>query len=446
MSKKRTSKKPSPATEAARKKLVALSKQAKDVRDMMVAQAPTVEAAINAEDMSVNDVLLMMYREKVGAGDFKTFRDWKAEGFKVRAGEKAFRIWGQPLKAKKAQEDEGQESEPSEGGDKEGKKYKLWPMCCLFHVSQVEPMDPEERAKPEKEKEESEPVAEKLEDKSEQVEKGQEEMEPQECAFTRVDYEQAQESRAERYVDRAEKAEKRADDYYKRSQDLVGMIPLGQPILVGHHSEKRHRATVAKSHQAMHKSIDESRKADTLKMKAHTVGSGGIASDDPGALQKLENKLADRERTQAMMKGANAASKRKDEEGLKKLGFSDVDLESMKKSDAWGGRLFEPYQLQNNNAEIRRLKQRIEETKSLYRMEAPSFDCDNFEVYTEEGRIVVNFKGGKPGCEARRLVGRCHRYNFSRSRGSVWVRKATLNATRGVQKLIDDLQQLESIY
>ncbi len=135
----RTAKKPNPATEAARKKLVAMSKQAKEVRAMMVANAPTVEAAIKAEDMSINDVLLMMYREDVGAGEFKTFKDWKAEGYKVKAKEKAFRVWGQPLKAKKAEE-EGQESEGTEGADKEAKKYKLWPMCCLFHVSQVEPM------------------------------------------------------------------------------------------------------------------------------------------------------------------------------------------------------------------------------------------------------------------------------------------------------------------
>ena len=438
----RTAKKPNPTTEAARKKLVAMSKQAKEVRAMMVANAPTVEEAIKAEDMSINDVLLMMYREDVGAGEFKTFKDWKAEGYKVKAKEKAFRIWGQPLKARKPQE-EGQESEGTEATDKEAKKYKLWPMCCLFHVSQVEPMGPD--GEPKREREEQE-TGQAVEVQGQEVKAHDEGKEIQECAFTRVDYDQAQESKAERYSERAAKAEARADGYYKRSQDLVGMIPLGQPILVGHHSEKRHRATVEKSHQAMHKSIDESRKADRLKMKAQTVGSGGIATDDPGAMQKLQNKLEEHERTQRMMKGANAASKRKDVEAFKKLGFGDADLDAMEKSGDWGGRLFARYQLQNNNAEIRRIKQRIEELKTLYSMEAPSFDCQEFEVYTEEGRIVVNFKDGKPGVEARRLVGRCHGYNFSRSRGSVWVRKATLNATRSVRRLIDDLQQLESIY
>ena len=442
MSTTRTPKKPNPATEAARKKLVAMSKQAKDVRAMMVANAPTVEAAIKAEDMSINDVLLMMYREDVGAGEFKTFKDWKAEGYKVKAKEKAFRIWGQPLKAKKPQE-EGQESEGTEGADKEAKKYKLRPMCCLFHVSQVEPIGPDE--KPTREREEGK-AGQEVDEQGQQVKAHDEGKEIQECAFTRVDYDQAQESKAERYSERAAKAEARADGYYKRSQDLVGGIPLGQPILVGHHSEKRHRATVEKSHRAMHKSIDESRKADQLKMKAHTVGSGGIATDDPGALKKLHEKLQERERTQEMMKAANAASKRKDVEAFKGLGFSSVDLEALLNSEDWGGRLFAASHLQNNNAEIRRTKKRIEELESLYGMDAPAFDCDDFEVYTDEGRIVVNFKDGKPGVEARRLVGRCHGYNFSRSRGSVWVRKATLNATRGVKKLISDLQQLESLY
>ncbi|HAO14890.1 MAG TPA: hypothetical protein DDE71_04930, partial [Tenacibaculum sp.] len=45
------------------------------------------------------------------------------------------------------------------------------------------------------------------------------------------------------------------------SESATG-IPFGQPILVGHHSEKRHRRTIEKAHRAMDKCLEESKKAE----------------------------------------------------------------------------------------------------------------------------------------------------------------------------------------
>lgn len=45
-------------------------------------------------------------------------------------------------------------------------------------------------------------------------------------------------------------------------------IPLGQPILVGHHSEKRHRRAIEKADNAMRKSVEETEKAEAYNRRA----------------------------------------------------------------------------------------------------------------------------------------------------------------------------------
>jgi len=74
--------------------------------------------------------------------------------------------------------------------------------------------------------------------------------------------EQAKE-RAERMEAHAENAEKRAAQAFDRAdlREEKSGIPLGQPILVGHHSEGRHRRAIERADNAMRKGIEESDKA-----------------------------------------------------------------------------------------------------------------------------------------------------------------------------------------
>ncbi|MCL1654898.1 DUF3560 domain-containing protein [Elizabethkingia miricola] len=75
-------------------------------------------------------------------------------------------------------------------------------------------------------------------------------------------------AKAERYESWAASAEQKSNEHYKRSQDLVKYIPMGQPILVGHHSEKAHRRTLENSWNAMGKSVELSDKAISHEDKA----------------------------------------------------------------------------------------------------------------------------------------------------------------------------------
>ena len=74
--------------------------------------------------------------------------------------------------------------------------------------------------------------------------------------------------KAERLQRYASNAKQKSDNYYKTSHDLVKDIPLGQPILVGHHSEKAHRNILEKSWNAMGKCVEESEKAESYNERA----------------------------------------------------------------------------------------------------------------------------------------------------------------------------------
>ena len=79
--------------------------------------------------------------------------------------------------------------------------------------------------------------------------------------------------RRERLDARAERWEGKAEASRAASDRLTENIPFGQPILVGHHSEKRHRRTLERAQNLMFRSVDEQRAADELGRRAAAVGT-----------------------------------------------------------------------------------------------------------------------------------------------------------------------------
>lgn len=62
----------------------------------------------------------------------------------------------------------------------------------------------------------------------------------------RTDYHERKERRIERAREKAEKSRKEGDARLKNARKILSYIPMGQPIMVGHHSEKRHRSDLKK--------------------------------------------------------------------------------------------------------------------------------------------------------------------------------------------------------
>ena len=75
-------------------------------------------------------------------------------------------------------------------------------------------------------------------------------------------------NRIDRYNELARKAETKSIEAFEHSNSIVKCIPMGQPILVGHHSEKRHRRDLDKSWNALGKSVQESEKPQKTTMRS----------------------------------------------------------------------------------------------------------------------------------------------------------------------------------
>lgn len=73
--------------------------------------------------------------------------------------------------------------------------------------------------------------------------------------------------RAEKLQNAALNAEKKSNTYWEASNEGSDFLSLGEPIKVGHHSEKRHRALIERNHNRMNKAVELSKKADEYKSR-----------------------------------------------------------------------------------------------------------------------------------------------------------------------------------
>jgi len=92
-------------------------------------------------------------------------------------------------------------------------------------------------------------------------------------SITRVDGFDAKERlrrKAEKYSQAAINAEARSEAYVSKSNEATKGIVFGQPILVGHHSESKHRNALEKSHRAMDNAVSEMKKAEEYSDKAES--------------------------------------------------------------------------------------------------------------------------------------------------------------------------------
>ena len=75
-------------------------------------------------------------------------------------------------------------------------------------------------------------------------------------------------AKAERYSNWAASAENKSAQFYEASNEGREFLSLGEPIKVGHHSEKRHRALIDRNWNGMGKSVEFSNKAKEHESKA----------------------------------------------------------------------------------------------------------------------------------------------------------------------------------
>lgn len=179
------------------------------------------------------------------------------------------------------------------------------------------------------------------------------------------DFDQRRENRIAGARERAAKNEKEADSLYNSASEMVSHIPMGQPILVGHHSEKRDRRYRAKIDQKFRGASKKMDMAAYYERKADAIEKNdSIFLDDPLALEKLAAKLKNLEEAQEFMKSGNQCIRKKDRVAFLHLPGASLDLwNKLTTPDVMGDLGFAFYVLRNNSVKIRQVKGQLQKLK-----------------------------------------------------------------------------------
>lgn len=129
-------------------------------------------------------------------------------------------------------------------------------------------------------------------------------------------------ARAEKLRDWSQSNEAKSNARYEQVTKIGDMIPMGQPILVGHHSERRHRRDIERMHNGMSASVELDRKAQAQARSADEIerqAEAAIYDDDPDAIERLIEKIEKLEARREAMKAANAKHRKENRAALKEM-------------------------------------------------------------------------------------------------------------------------------
>jgi hypothetical protein len=121
------------------------------------------------------------------------------------------------------------------------------------------------------------------------------------------------ERRIEKRREWAESAARKSSSAFERSHSLTAQIPFGQPVQLGHHSQRAHENTLARSDALMsracaesHKSADHEQKANNAERMLDKI----VFSDDEDAVERIEARIAGHDKQATLMTAINKAWKK----------------------------------------------------------------------------------------------------------------------------------------
>ena len=203
-----------------------------------------------------------------------------------------------------------------------------------------------------------------------------------------------------------------------------------------------------KQNAARDSNMAEYQEIQGLLDKITSCGMGGVMSDDPAALDKLRAKLKKLEDLQAKMKAANAYyRKHKTLEGCPDLTTGEIQAISAEMKNSWRSNPvpFEAYELTNNNATIKRTRERV----AALEAEAARAAAGGTEDYEGKGytlrentdlcRIQFIFDG-KPDDDVRSLL-KSHGFKWSPREGA-WQRLLNDNARSAAARIAQAIDNM----
>jgi hypothetical protein len=99
------------------------------------------------------------------------------------------------------------------------------------------------------------------------------------------------EARQERHEQVAERASAASDGAWERSRQIASFIPLGQPVLVGHHSERRHRRDIERMDRLDRKAIEDGKAAEQAARLAEGLRARLTNGDSVGTIRRRLDRL-----------------------------------------------------------------------------------------------------------------------------------------------------------
>lgn len=186
----------------------------------------------------------------------------------------------------------------------------------------------------------------------------------------KMNYQEKQQYKLERFQELAEKHKAEAKSVREYGDSIADMIPLGQPILVGHHSEKRHRKDIERIQNSMNKHIEHLETAEHYEKKAENIlNPNSISSDNPEAINLLKERLKGLETKREHYKEYNKKARKENKEQLPS------------------------YTLSNLSQNINSVKQRIEHLEQIQKIPDDEKTINGITIKTdkEENRIKMFF-------------------------------------------------------
>jgi hypothetical protein len=228
-------------------------------------------------------------------------------------------------------------------------------------------------------------------------------------------YKQKIEAKKKRLKALALKTKSASNQAYKQTKRISSMIPFGQPILVGHHSEGRHRRDIKRMDKGMRKSIELSNKAGEYERRLKALENNyAISSDDPEAISKLKKKALMLEKKRELIKDQNKK--------LRKAG--------KKGNPTWV--------LSNLGQNITSVKKRIKFLTEQSKIKPSSKTIKGIRVIKNPdiNRLQLEFPG-IPKPETRTLLKRSG-FRWSPSQGR-WQRQLNNSAVYAAKRVLEEL-------
>lgn len=249
----------------------------------------------------------------------------------------------------------------------------------------------------------------------------------------------------ERLYSMAERYSRRMAEYFNRDSKIGCMCPS---ILIsgGGNFPVKKKERQVQAWDTNHQFYQETQKI-LSKIESALYGKDVIKSGDQDAIERLEEKLVSLKETQERMKVANKAIRLKDaekgDEELKILGYSDEQIQELRSPDYMGRVGFPAYALQNNNANIHRVEERLKSLKAAKEKGTKETEFELFKVVenVEVMRLQIIFDG-KPEADVRAVLKK-HGFKWAPSQGA-WQRMLNPAGKYALNRVKEELEAMQN--